>query len=123
MVIFLVTMLKISHGIICINLGKSTEMNYILMLLLAELGNAGWPSTVLFRLPGKNVVEFSLEASSRRRIVCELKDTKTFSAVVSCSDAFEGQDAVMLIELEEDEMDPMRYTALPHSAFITKRCY
>ena len=81
-------------------------MNYILMLLLAQLGKDGWPSTVLFRLPGKHVVEFSFEASSQRCIVRELKDTKTLAAVVSCSDAFEVQDAVMLIELEEDEMNP-----------------
>ena len=93
-------------AIVCIILGKSTEMNYILMLLLAELGNAGWPSTVLFRLPGKNVVEFSLDASSRQRIVREFRDTKPLSVVYDLSKIYIDKNAVMLIELEEDEMDP-----------------
>ena len=91
---------------ICIVIGKSTEMNYVLMLLLAKLGDDDWPSTVLFRLPGENVVEFSFEASSRQRIVREFRDTKPLSVACDLSEIYIDKNAVMLIELEEDEMNP-----------------
>ena len=91
---------------ICIVIGKSTEMNYVLMLLLAKLGDDDWPSTVLFRLPGKNVVEFSLEASSRQRIVRLFRDTKPLSVACDLSKYYIDKNAVMLLELKESEVDP-----------------
>ena len=80
-------------------------MNYILMLLLAQIGNDGWPSTVLFRLPHMPVVEFTIDAS-RQCVVREFKETETLLAVIQCSRIFADKNAVMLMELEEDEKNP-----------------
>ena len=88
-------------------LGKSTELNYILMMLLRRMGEVGWPSTVLFRLPGDPVVEFTLDPSSSQQcIVREHEGTETLDGVYECSENYGKKEAVMLMDLGEDETNP-----------------
>ena len=76
------------------------------MTLLRRMGEVGWPSTVLFRLPSKNVVEFTLDTSSSECVVRELEGTKNLEAVYECSENYDRKEAVMLMALGEKEEDP-----------------
>ena len=80
------------------------------MTLLRRIGEVGWPSTVLFRLPGDPVVEFSLDpGSSQQYIVRELEGTDTLDGVHQCSKNYDKKEAVMLMDLGENESNPTCY--------------
>ena len=81
-------------------------MNFILMTLLSRIGEVGWPSTVLFRMPHSPVLEFTLDASSQQCLVRGLPGTETLDEVSQCSRHYDEADAVMLMELSFSERDP-----------------
>ena len=82
-------------------------MNFILMTLLSRIGEVGWPSTVLFRMPHSPVLEFTLDASSQQCLVRGLPGTETLDEATDCSERYDREDAVMLIELAYSETDPI----------------
>ena len=88
-------------------IGKSAEMNLILMTLLSRIGEVGWPSTVLFRMPHSPVLEFTLDASSQQCLVRGLPGTETLDQATECSERYDREDAVMLMELACSETDPI----------------
>ena len=106
--------------IICIIsyvIGKSAEMNFILMTLLSRIGEVGWPSTVLFRMPHSPVLEFTLDASSQQCLLRGLPGTETLDEVCQCSRRYDEADAVMLMELTYRETDPI--SAIPCYLTVT----
>ena len=95
--------------IICIIsyvIGKSAEMNFIFMTLLSRIGEVGWPSTVLFRMPHSPALEFTLDASSQQCLVRGLPGTETLDEVCQCLRRYDEANTVMLMELSFSERDP-----------------
>ena len=84
-------------------IGKSADMNYILMELLTHIGEEGWPSIVAFRFDYK-IAEFKFDISSSRVTFSwhNGKDTDSILEYSSSVGYPEGR-ALLILELKDDE--------------------
>ena len=88
-------------------IGKSTEMNYILMKFLQNIGIEGWPKIVLLRMKF-NLYEFNLKNGQPRVSVKYMKDLDgdLLQYINTFEDYSIDEKPVFLCELEENEADP-----------------
>jgi hypothetical protein len=98
--------------------GKSTEVNSLLMAFLPNLGKDGWPKELWCRLDQK-MIQFSLKEKARRVTIVP---AKTLNDVLELTAQFENvrvidELPVLLLELAEDEVNPRSYipTYIPMS--------
>ena len=91
-------------------IGKSTEVNGLLMVFLSHLGGQDWPKEVWYRCDNK-MVKFSLE---RGVPTVKTVSAHTLNDVLSLTDPYNGVKdinhlPVLLLELSEDENNPRSY--------------
>ena len=83
-------------------IGKSTEVNGLLMVFLSHLGESDWPKEVWYRV-NKSLLMFCLVEGVP---VVESLDAKTKDDVLVISEKFQARRPVLLMELMEDEVNP-----------------
>ena len=79
-------------------IGKSSDLNFILMELLRHLGEEGWPREVLFR-SGPYVYTFTSSGVK--------SSTFKYSDLCSFSLDYQNTNSVLILELKESETDPV----------------
>ena len=79
-------------------IGKSCEMNHILIELLSHLGEDSWPSMVAFRVDS-DLFTFTSSGVTRTRISYD--DLHEYSKI------HKHDNSVLILELQESEIDPV----------------
>lgn len=93
-------------------IGKSAEMNYLLMRFIQNIHLGKWPKHVLFRIPGRDLIEICWKKTNKngdRIMVKEHVGIDTLSSVKEFTSSFNKKtegNVVMFMELDEDEVDP-----------------
>lgn len=87
-------------------IGKTTEVNSIIVQLLKNLGNEGWPRRLAHRVGGRIVIYTRNETACR--VDCSTANGQTLADVEQfCRLNEADRDVVLVLELGETEADPM----------------
>ena len=78
-------------------IGKSCDINFIIIELLAHIGEEGWPGEVLFRVED---CLYTFTASGVKSSTFEYSNLGKFSL------GYENRNSVLILELKESETDP-----------------
>ena len=84
-------------------IGKSSEMNFYLREFVAHMGEKGWFSTVLYRDPERLIVLRRTDDGEIETSVASDLSLKELSSLVRKN----YRDAILLLEMEESETDPV----------------
>ena len=93
----------------CSGIGKSTELNSLLMVFLKHIGEDGWPTSVMFRYD-INIIHFKIENSQPVVLYVDcpsMVDVQRYT--------FQYPKAVIIIELKEGEADEPQSRCARHT--------
>ncbi len=90
-------------------IGKSCQSSFTLFEFLKNIGEEGYPSNVLYRIPYKSVYEFTLTAD-KKPVVQKIKNSREIFDVYNVTNEYRYstlyKPSVLIYELNESENDP-----------------
>ena len=84
-------------------IGKSTEINGLLIEFLKNMGTNGWPKEIWYRFDF-NMIKFSLNNGNPHVFIISNVTLKSLLRLTLCI-----KDTVLLLELNENEINPLSY--------------
>ncbi len=86
-------------------IGKSSESNFMLLEFLRNIDRDAYPRNVLYRIPGKCVFDFSIDAMNKL-VAKKIPNSRTLDEVFRITEQYNKKSSVIMLELSESDIDP-----------------